>query len=261
MDSNFIRRVRLSVSSCAAGLLSLLLASHAAAGEPSWREHWPASAQLYADRMRTLSPAPAPVAVESLFVLASRAAAELTNPPESDGLSAVEAMNDSTAALASELLPGLTLILGPDQTGAVPCDSFFLDLSLRRGTPVDIAFFRARIATLDPWGMPLWIEQTWDYGGCTRFGSGAIVDAWATWDAFARRHPGRYATAVQEDRDGCERELLKGDCVCGRREDLLLELHEFVRRFPKRPLAPKVLARIRAVERSAEPVREHCRPG
>ncbi len=221
----------------------------------------PPAAQEYVDRLASLSPDRGPAAVESLFVLATRAADALTLPDESGGTNTVEVMDDSVAALAARLLPGISILRSSERNGAVPDDSFFLDLSRRRGTRSDVEFFRVRVEAVDDAGWPAWVEQTWDYGGCTRFGSGRIVEEWAAWRSYANRFPGHYAAALAEAVESLQREFLEGDCVCGGREDLLRELRLFVQRFPDDELLPAVRARIAQVESGTAPVRENCRPG
>src|SRR5689334_23360259 len=109
-------------------ILLLALAAGAGAAVAPPDPVLPPAATAYARRMATLPPAPRPVAVESLFTLALAAAKELALPPDPNGHgpSPVEAMDDSAAERARQMLPGIAIIRSDEGNGAAPIDSFFL---------------------------------------------------------------------------------------------------------------------------------------
>ena len=252
--------VRVSLAAACAVMLCAGRLGGTDAGAATADPALPPRAIAYARRMATLPPAPKPVEVESLFTLAVEAANELSIPSKPQAASPVEAMDDSAADRARQMLPGISIIRSDEGNGAAPIDSFFLQLAHRRGTSADIAFFRLRAATADVQGAPIWVSMVTDYSGCTRFGSGDLVRAWKGWTEYKKGHPARYASTVGETLESIENELLRGDCVCGGKEDLVRELQLFIDGFPNDTLVTQVRTRMEAVRRGAVGIRYNCVP-
>jgi hypothetical protein len=62
-----------------------------------------------------------------------------------------------------------------------PDADYFVTLARAHGDAADRAFFSALKVTYPDSVWPVYVEQQTDAGGCTRFGSGALVEAYRSW--------------------------------------------------------------------------------
>jgi len=210
-------------------LTILLVLSHAASVAAGAASSYPA---LLA-RVRN-SPPPAPI--EELFEL---------------GMST----GDSLA------LPGFTILDDGIYEGSIPDPAFFAELARRHGDAADTAFFAAFGATSASGILPVYVEQMTDYSGCTRFGTGSLVETYGLWRAFLALYPHRYEKRARDQVDEVLDELVSGECACEGRAAVMRELELFLSKYPRDRSSARVRERLRDVRSGTAKVREHCRPG
>jgi len=154
------------------------------------------------------------------------------------------------------------LVLNRDEVLlAEPDAGFFLALAAKHGTPADVAFFENYKATFPESVWASYLEQQTDVTGCTLFGSGELVARYAGWRAYRAKYPDAYRAGVAARLADIEEEVTQSSCACGSREDVLRELRQFAAQFPDAPVAKRVRARIRELQRSKSNIRLHCMSG
>ena len=245
-----------------AGILALFLAAGTAGAQPaSPVTRVPDCVLEYAREFDRVRNAPRPAPIEHLFRLGTAVGDSLTRDSGSpNDFSTLAAMDDSTFDRASHLVPGFTL-LRDEVEGVLVDPDVFLALAIERGDSADLEFFRALEATMDSSYLPVYVEQVTDYSGCTRFGSGSLVETYTLWRRFMGRHPGRYAERARHEFDGVLETLLTNDCPCTDRASVVRELELFLDRFPGDSGAVRVRERLGRVRSGRESIRENCRPG
>jgi hypothetical protein len=228
----------------------------------------PAPVAVYADFLARVRSTPRPAPVESLYALARATVDSLQAPPggyaRGNRPSILESMDDSTIARCARCAPGLVLVNAPEAGLAwALCDvPWFLALARERGAPADVAYFATARATYpDSSAFPVYMEQLTDEGGCTKFGAGRLVTAYARWTGYRERFPGRYADAVADEIEVVRFQLTDGTCACDDRASVVRELRAFVRRFPRADIAPRVRELMQGIESGKVAIREHCTPG
>lgn len=198
--------------------------------------------------------------IEALYGLGTQVAESLLVVRANGGASLLESLDEATFTEVQGRMRGFTL--GRDEVVvAVPDPQFFLELARSRGDAADTAFFHALSLTYAQGMSPVYVAQQTDYSGCTDFGSGTLVATFAAWSEFMRNHPGRYEARSRDELHKIEEELASGTCACGDKQSLMSELRAFLRRFPSAAVAPRVRARLRAVDVGASGIRYHCISG
>ncbi|MEP7028100.1 MAG: hypothetical protein ABI960_05855 [Candidatus Eisenbacteria bacterium] len=210
--------------------------------------------------MERVRRAPHNAPIEVLYKLGMTIADSLSGVRADGGESPIALMDDSTFAGTARLMTGFDLIRG-EVEGALPDPDFFLALARAHGGAADVEAFRAVQATMGSGYLPVWIQQQTDHSGCTRFGTGSLVDTYAIWRTFSSKYPGRYAERAREELSSLEVALLEDGCACGDRASVVRELRLFLRRFPKGRRAERIRARLRQVESGAARIKENCISG
>jgi hypothetical protein len=157
-------------------------------------------------------------------------------------------------------LPGI-LVNREEVLFSQPDPDFFVQLAVGHGDEADRRFFAAFKATYPESVWPVYIQQQTDYSGCTRFGTGTLVDTYRRWAEYTRSFPGRYAATVQRETDRATRELTQSTCACGDSPTVERELQQFVRAFPASPARPAVNQRLRALQTGQSDIRPRCISG
>jgi hypothetical protein len=172
----------------------------------------------------------------------------------------LESLPDAEFERLARDLPGV--VLNRDETIFVePDPHFFVKLATARGDAADRSFFAALRTTYPTPGWPAYLEQQTDYSGCTRFGTGTLVDAYAVWSEFRRRFPGRYVSAAAAEADRVDKELTESTCACGDRASVQREIDLLLRRFPAAPLPTRLLERLQALRSGRSGIRVRCQSG
>jgi hypothetical protein len=241
------RRVALGLLATAASVIAPVVADSAPASMlvPFGVQDY---AVLLARTLHTRRTAP----IESLYAIGMQAADSLLT-----GVRQLESLDDSTFAEVQRRMQGFT-VWRDEVVLAAPDASFFLDLARAHGDAADTAFFHALSLTYGQGVWPVYIEQQTDISGCTRFGSGHLVATFAIWNEFASSHPWRYGSWSAEELRKTEEQLTSGSCACGGRESVIRELRSFVHRFPSASVAPRLRARLRAVDSGTSGIHYNC---
>jgi hypothetical protein len=139
------------------------------------------------------------------------------------------------------------------------------------GTAEDRLFFDAEIPFTT--AFPSWIEKTWDYGGCLRFGEfqwtealGRIVQLKKSLQSdIYKRLTSDYEVALMESLTSTGENI----CTCGRKEAVMEDLQSTRSYLEKEPMlspyAPGVRSTIEAIRRKKTTVKseaeKHCSGG
>jgi hypothetical protein len=142
-----------------------------------------------------------------------------------------------------------------------PDPDFFVQLAVGHGDAADRTFFHALKATYPEGIWPVYVEQQTDYSGCTRFGSGKLVESYRLWTQFLGRYPTRYVAAAKKELDRVTGELTQSTCACEDTSSVERELRQFVRTFATSPVRAVADRRLRALRTGRSDVRPRCRSG
>jgi hypothetical protein len=176
------------------------------------------------------------------------------------GQNVLESLPDEDFQRLRRDLPGA--ILNRDEVVFVePDPDYFTNLAAARGDGADRAFFSAFKATHPESVWPVYVEQQTDYGGCTRFGSMALVETYRTWVDFQRTFRGRYAAGAQKETDAVVERLTRSTCACGDLASVERELQRFRRSFPTSPARAKIDQRLQALRTRRSKIRTSCVAG
>jgi len=236
----------MTLAACA--LLASLLVTAAAAGSEV-----PRGAIVYADRLEDIRHSSKPAPIESLYELGMAVADTLAL--------SVASMDESTLERTRRLLAGFEVVPDGVYEGAIPDPAFFAGLAREHGDAADTAFFRSVSATTVSGVLPIYVEQQTDYSGCTRFGTGSLVETYGTWRTFRRNHPHRYVERASRELEAVTDELLTADCACGDRASVAGELRAFLSRYAGDAAGKRVRARLKEIESGKGKVRERCVSG
>lgn len=174
--------------------------------------------------------------------------------------SVVESLTDDEYRRVQGELTGV-LVNREEALFVEPDPDFFVQLAVGHGDAADRRFFAALKATYPESVFPVYVNQQTDVSGCTRFGSGKLVDTYRVWSDFQRRHPGRYSKAVRKETDSVIGALTESSCACGETTDVERELALFVRAVPAPRVLAKVEERLRALRSGQSNIRPRCRSG
>jgi hypothetical protein len=221
----------------------------------------PPGAYAYSALFDRVAASPRPAPIESLLVLGLAVGDTLLAVQPGEHYPPLDGMDDSTRVLTARLMKGFELVDNGVYQGLIPDFDFFARLAAERGDSADVAIFETIRATMNSGSMPAYIEQRTDDSGCTRFGSGSLVETYARWQSFLERFPGRYVDRSAMELEDVRDELLTGDCACDDRASVVRELTLFLEHDPKGKLADLVRARRKAVRAGKVKIREHCSPG
>jgi hypothetical protein len=174
------------------------------------------------------------------------------NETVSDSLSEEEVQHLRT-------LPGI--VVAGELNSASPDKQFFATLAQAHGTAADRQFFQTLnyVSPPDAWAM--YLEGVSDFGACTRYGSGTLIEAYRRWDQFQKQYPGRYVQPSTSAVNDIAEELTHPLCACGNIASVTQELDSFVKAFPAAPLSARVSATARSIRADPSTVRTSCRPG
>jgi hypothetical protein len=225
-----------------AGLVSVLL------GLPAWTAAAPLQSTIEQYGRSYRDPA---VSVETLYGLARVIGDSLLIGYD------MESMDSTAFDSLSARLPGMSLERDV-VIRAEPDIPAFQGLARARGDSADVEFFATMFAIEDSSSWPHYVERQTDESGCTRFGSGLLVDGYAGWRNYLDRHPGRYTQWAQEEAGVIVTELAGSTCACGDRASALRELELFLKRFPRGDDSDLVRARWNELRAGRGELREHC---
>lgn len=231
-------------------ILAIVVAGIVSAEPSGYR----AAAQEYVAALKRLT-SRASDSVEDVYSRGVRLGEALLSPP-----SALESMPEAEFQALRNELPGL-MLNREEVLIAVPEPSYFLDLAKRYGRPVDRAFFALHSRSRPDGVWPVYIQRQTDYGGCTLFGQGKLVDSYRGWRHFRSEFPRAYARFVAQALADIEEQVTQSTCACGDADSVSRELAEFAGAFPESAVAAAAAARARAVREHRSTIRFNCVSG
>jgi hypothetical protein len=175
---------------------------------------------------------------------------------------------DAIAAIPGRVLPGL----GGGHEGTLDLDKDeFSEAAGAKGTETDRHFWR-HYPELSEHRLPTWIEATWDYGGCWRFGDYDWIAALNAVSALRSRPLGpTYGRLLRWAEEGLWDGLAGPHelCTCGPASAVVPDLEAILRFVDQTPSlrehAPAIGARIKAIRSGGVTVRSqadgHCSGG
>ena len=194
-------------------------------------------------------------AVETAFTALASVRAALMGPASTRG-TVLESLSDEAfrrvAALPGAIVNREELLL------VEPDPSYYVKLAAAHGDTGDRAFFAALKATYPESVWPVYVDQQTDLSGCTRFGSGALVDTYRRWSAFQRTFPMRYVAAARKEVHDVSARLTESKCACGDAASVQDELQRFVAAFQTSPIGAKVKQRLQDVRAGRPRIRANC---
>jgi hypothetical protein len=198
--------------------------------------------------------------LEQLYALAERLSASLTkNVAPADTTSPLEQLTDEEYAGLVAALPTFDFDREIYVMAEPRSDSLW-ELASDVGLPADSAFFGLRSRTHGG-AVPTYVDQTWDYGGCTQFGTGELAAHRAAWMGYRLRYGNRYRVGVARELAAVETELTTGTCACGDSLSVIAEIGAVLRARPSAALGAKLRTRLRDVRAGRAKITYHCRGG
>lgn len=177
-----------------------------------------------------------------------------------DGTRTFESLTDNEYRRVQDQLTGV-LVNREETLFVEPDPDFFVQLAVGHGDAADGRFFAALKATYPESVWPVYVDQKTDFSGCTRFGSGKLVDTYRVWSDFRRRFPGRYSAAARNETERVIDALTESTCACGETTDVERELALFVRAAPAPRVRAKVEQRLQALRSGRSNIRPRCISG
>jgi hypothetical protein len=194
-------------------------------------------------------------AVEAAFSALASVREALLGPAATQG-TVLESLSDEAFERVAAL-PGA--IINRDEVVLVePDPEYYVKLAAAHGDAGDRAFFAALKATYPKSVWPVYVDQLTDLGGCTRFGSGALVDTYRRWSAFQRTFPMRYVVAARKEVHDVSARLTESICACGDVASVQDELQRFLAAFETSPIGAKVKRRLQNVRAGRPAIRANC---
>lgn len=126
----------------------------------------------------------------------------------------------------------------------VPNSSFFLELAKQYGNEVDRRFFELLDETFRGSTTRVYINPLTETTACYQLGGREFLSLYRGWSRFKSSAPAAYLETVNEELQVLEQTLLHATCACGTREIVDAGFEDFLRTFPKSPIAPQVRERL-----------------
>ena len=236
-------------------LLAVIPAAAIAQMSPSSR----AAVEAYRASLRALDALPPGRGLEVVFTALTSLSDALTHAPANQP-TVLESLSDDEYRQLQRDLPGA--LINREETLYVTADpDFFVRRAATQGDSADRQFFGALKATRADGVWPVYVEQQTDYSGCTRFGSGALVDTYRLWSEFRNRFPRRYTTAARAEEAGVTMALTQSTCACGDAASFEQELRRFLEALPTSPINARIRERLKALREGRSDIRPSCNSG
>lgn len=126
----------------------------------------------------------------------------------------------------------------------LPDAIFFKNLAGQKGQDIDMVFFDLLHKTRPNNVWPVYIEQRTDYSGCTKYGTGLLVEFYGKWSKFRVSYPSAYKTDVENVLEDITRGLLNLDGACGSSLDVIKEYNLFLQAYPKSKPAEEIKRKL-----------------
>ncbi len=135
---------------------------------------------------------------------------------------------------------------------------FFVDLARQRGTAVDKRFFEMLDQTYLGTTSRAYVDPITDVTGCYHLGSREFLALYRGWTRFQASYPKAYPEVVKEEVEALEQTLLTATCACSSREVVDAGLEDFLKAFPKSPIAAKVRERLEKIHTKTSGITFRC---
>lgn len=155
----------------------------------------------------------------------------------------LEALTDAEYAALEKKMKGYlinreeVLIIKPDLR-------FFSDLSQRKGTNSDVAYFSLMREIRPDSVWAAYLEQQTDVTGCTIYGRGFFAKFYRKLLKFKSAYPRSFVSDINEEITDLLQHFVDGTCACGTAAGVQKELRLFVRMFPKDKNTPRVKKKL-----------------
>lgn len=174
-------------------------------------------------------------------------------------LDQLEALSDAEYALLEKKMKGF-VVNREEILVIVPDLAFFVQLSKKRGTRADAAFF-ALMREIRPDNVfAAYIEMQTDATGCTIYGNGALTRLYGKALRFKKTYPRAYVEEIDKEINEILSEFTGDPCACGERVAVLREFRLFIRTFPKDENTPEIKKNLATLEKRKD-AGFHCRTG
>jgi hypothetical protein len=194
-------------------------------------------------------------AVEAAFTALASVRAALMSRAATRG-TVLESLSDEAFRRVAAL-PGA--IVNREEVLLVePDPKYYVKLAAAHGDAGDRAFFAALKATYPESVWPVYVEPQTDLGGCTRYGSGALVETYRLWSAFQQTFPTRYVVAARQEVDEVSTGLTESNCACGDTASVQDELQRFLAAFRTSRIGANVNQRLQDVRAGRSGIRTKC---
>jgi hypothetical protein len=223
-------------------------------------EPLPPEAVIYLDALAAFNKTEGRRSMEPLYTAAMIAADALTMGNGDKQPSYVELANDQTLVAIRKKLQGLEVWIGSDTYGAGPDLDFFLALAEKKGTDADKAFFSLLKSQSDG-SDPVYFYRTWDFGGCTKYGSLLLTDGYSKWSKFRKQFPQSYIEVSSETMRDIEDQFTRGTSSCGDKDDVMREFLAFFKQVDDPDLETALLKRMGDIANGATVMSYNVSPG
>lgn len=197
--------------------------------------------------------------VEHLFILGQVAREALLHSFHFRVPAVLERLTDEEFTSLQTIMKGFVFVRG-EAVMVEPDGEFFLSLARRRGRREDVAFFEMYRDYFERPGWPRFVMQTWDAGGCTRYGTLALTEAYGKVSEYRKRFPSHYARTVADLVGRVRDELLFNTQACGDQVSVVREYEAFLRTYPKVDVAVQVEKRLAGIRNGTVTMRYHEMP-
>ncbi len=193
--------------------------------------------------------------LQNLFVLARAA-----------GREQLQAVLEWDAALAAGKIPKKRFerhlpgfhVGTADALFVIPDSRFFLELARKRGTEVDRRFFELLDETFRGSATRTYVSPFSATTACYDLGGRVFLSLYRGWSRFKPGAPTAYQETVNEELQAMEQALLQATCACGTRATVDTGFEDFLKTFPRSPIAPQVRERLEKIHANTSGIVFQC---
>lgn len=174
-------------------------------------------------------------------------------------LDELEDLSDAEYALVEKKMKGF--VVNREEAVYIKPDlKFFAQLSGRRGTKADSAFFALMLEIRPDDVFPVYMERQTDVSGCTIYGNGVLTALYGKALQFKKTYPQAYTSEIDEEINEILSEFTGDPCACGERDKVIREFRLFIRTFPNDENTPKIKKNLASLQKRKD-ARFNCISG
>ena len=207
---------------------------------------FPAEVREYATALNELQKESKRQSIEPVYALGMVVSKKLVAAARSGRISVLSSLSPDDFDFVQAKMKGFA-VNREEVVCALPKATFFVELSKEKGLDVDSAFFNLLNQTR-PVLWSVYIEQLTDFSGCTKHGSGLLVEFYGKWRDFEKQFPSAYTTDVRRTIGDIEKRLIEGSFTCGSPSDIITEMELFIKTYPDSEISEKLTERIKEIK-------------